>query len=41
MRAGLGASGIWIGLASGLAVASVVLGARFFRLTRRGGQAGA
>jgi MATE family multidrug resistance protein len=41
IRGGLGASGIWIGLASGLAVAAVVLGARFVRLTRPGGRAGA
>jgi MATE family multidrug resistance protein len=33
-RAGLGAVGIWWGLALGLAVASVVLGYRFVRLAR-------
>lgn len=34
--AGLGAIGIWIGLALGLALAALLLGARFHRLSRRG-----
>ena len=41
IRGGFGAAGIWSGLAAGLAVAAVVLGLRFLRLTRRGGLAGA
>jgi multidrug resistance protein, MATE family len=36
IRGSLGPSGIWIGLAAGLAVAAVMLGLRFFRLTRPG-----
>jgi MATE family multidrug resistance protein len=35
-RSGLGAPGIWIGLAIGLFVAALLLGARFRRLSRRG-----
>jgi MATE family multidrug resistance protein len=34
--AGMGAIGIWIGLAAGLALAALLLGARFRRLSRRG-----
>jgi MATE family multidrug resistance protein len=41
IRGSFGAAGIWSGLAAGLAVAAVVLGLRFLRLTRRGGMAGA
>jgi MATE family multidrug resistance protein len=33
-RMGFGAQGIWIGLAVGLGAASVLLGARFLRLTK-------
>ena len=40
VRGGFGAAGIWSGLAAGLAFAAIVLGARFMRLTRRGGLAG-
>jgi multidrug resistance protein, MATE family len=32
--AGLGARGVWLGLVAGLAVAAVLLFARFVRLTR-------
>jgi MATE family multidrug resistance protein len=35
-KAGLGAIGIWIGLAAGLGLAALLLGARFRRLSRRG-----
>ena len=41
IRWGFGGAGIWTGLAAGLAVAAVVLGLRFLRLTRPGGSAGA
>jgi MATE family multidrug resistance protein len=41
IRGGLGPAGIWSGLAAGLAVAAVLLGIRFVRLTRPGGAAGA
>jgi len=34
VRGGFGPSGIWTGLAAGLAAAAVLLGARFLRLTR-------
>jgi MATE family multidrug resistance protein len=37
IRSGFGGSGIWSGLAAGLAVAAVLLGLRFLRLTRPGG----
>jgi MATE family multidrug resistance protein len=37
VRGPMGAAGIWIGLAAGLAVAAIMLGLRFARLTRRGG----
>jgi MATE family multidrug resistance protein len=39
IRGGFGPAGIWIGLATGLAVAAVLLGARFIRLTRPGAPA--
>jgi MATE family multidrug resistance protein len=35
IRGRFGPAGIWIGLAAGLATAAVLLGIRFFRLTRR------
>jgi len=38
LHTSLGAVGIWIGLAAGLAIASVLLIARFVRLTKRGQQ---
>lgn len=41
IRGSLGPAGIWIGLAAGLAVAAVLLGLRFFRLTRAGSAHGA
>jgi MATE family multidrug resistance protein len=34
IRRGFGPSGIWYGLAAGLAVAAVMLGLRFLRLSR-------
>jgi multidrug resistance protein, MATE family len=34
LHTGLGAVGVWVGLATGLAVASVLLAWRFLRLTR-------
>ncbi len=39
IRGTFGAAGIWMGLASGLAVAAVLLSARFIRLTRPGAPA--
>ena len=39
VRGSLGPAGIWIGLAAGLAVAAVLLGSRFVRLTRTGAPA--
>ncbi len=41
IRGSLGPAGIWIGLAAGLAVAAVMLGLRFYRLTRAGAAHGA
>jgi MATE family multidrug resistance protein len=41
VRGGFGPAGIWSGLAAGRAAAAVLLGARFVRLTRPGGSAGA
>lgn len=41
VRGGFGGAGIWSGLAAGIALAAIVLGARFLRLTRPGGRAGA
>ncbi len=38
VRWGFGAAGIWTGLAAGLAFAAFVLGSRFVRLSRVGGQ---
>jgi len=38
VRWGFGGAGIWTGLAAGLAFAAFVLGARFVRLSRVGGQ---
>jgi len=40
VRGPLGAVGMWIGIATGLALAAVLLAARFARLTRAGGAAG-
>ncbi len=40
IRLGFGPAGIWGGLAAGLAVAAVLLGIRFLRLTRAGALAG-
>jgi MATE family multidrug resistance protein len=40
VRGTYGPEGIWSGLAAGLAVAAVMLGMRFFRLTQPGAQAG-
>ncbi|MGA7727195.1 MAG: MATE family efflux transporter [Opitutaceae bacterium] len=40
IRGSFGAAGIWMGLAAGLAVAAVVLGARFLRMTRPEGPIG-
>jgi len=34
VRGRFGAAGIWTGLAAGLAFAAILLGVRFFRLTR-------
>jgi MATE family multidrug resistance protein len=39
VRGAFGPAGIWMGLAAGLAVAAVLLGARFIRLTRPGAPA--
>ena len=41
VRGEFGGAGIWSGLAAGIAFAAIVLGARFMRLTRPGGLAGA
>ena len=40
IRGGFGPSGVWTGLAAGLAFAAVLLGVRFVRLTRPGAPAG-
>jgi MATE family multidrug resistance protein len=39
IRGSFGPAGIWIGLAAGLAAASIMLGIRFLRLTREGAPA--